>query len=228
MKIKNPSDGISIEESGFYIFFGNKSFSQKIETSLPENFCLLNQVHRKECVEADANQKLTADAHWTRDFKKTLVIKTADCLPVMITNSKEKWMLAIHAGWRGVEQKIVSHSIANFKKLLGTDVRVYIGPHIQQQSFEVDLDVAQRILTAHNLDFSSAGKLCVQKDKKFFINLSELVTRELEAFGLSRSHIWTSDIDTKTNSDYYSFRRGDTGVRNYSLVEFGSISTANN
>lgn len=214
-----------IKENGFQIFFGNKDFSKKIEASMPENFCLLNQVHGKDCVEADNTQKLTADAHWTRDFNKTLVIKTADCLPVFITNSKDKWMLGIHAGWRGVEQKIVSHSLANFKNSLGADVRVYIGPHIQQQSFEVDQDVAQRILAAHYLDFSNAGKLCVQKDKKFFINLSALVIRELEAFGLSRSQISISDIDTKAHPDFYSFRRGNKNVRNYSLVGFGSTNT---
>lgn len=223
MNIQNQVDGISIKDNGFHIFFGNKVFSKKIETSLPENFCLLNQVHGKDCVEADASQKLTADAHWTHDFKKTLVIKTADCLPVMVTHSKEKWMLTIHAGWRGVEQKIVTHSLSQFKKNLDTDIRIYIGPHIQQQSFEVDQDVAQRILSAHNLDFVTAGTLCLEKDNKFFINLSELVNRELKVFGLSRSQIWTSDIDTKTHPDYYSFRRGDINVRNYSLVQIEII-----
>lgn len=36
---------------------------------------------------------------------------TADCLPVLLCNKKATHVAAIHAGWRGLAQGIISHTI---------------------------------------------------------------------------------------------------------------------
>jgi copper oxidase (laccase) domain-containing protein len=86
----------------------------------------------------------------------------------------------------------------------------------------VDHDVAVRILAAHNLDIpkASAHGILIERSNKFYIDLTSLVLRELENLQIQSSHVSISSIDTKTNANYYSYRRGDTGVRNYSLVRF--------
>lgn len=220
----SPLHGTFIDDGEFEIFFGNKEFSAIVESSQDPSLCLLHQVHGAECVEAISNQKPSADAHWTSDPKKQLLIKSADCLPIIVTSSQRRQIWAIHAGWRGVENKITTCALGSFAG--DTSMKVYIGPHIQQDSFAVDHDVAVRILRAHELDLRKASALgiLIERENKFYIDLVALVFGELENLQIQSSNVSVSPVDTKTNSSYYSFRRGDHGVRNYSLVRFKTSS----
>lgn len=214
--------GTLIQDEKFEIYFGNKLFSPVVESSKDASLCFLHQVHGNKCVTATHTEKPDADAQWTDDKNKTLLIKTADCLPILVTSQEQGWILAIHAGWRGVEQKITTQSLKPLLKQADKTIKVYIGPHIQKTSFEVDKDIAERILSAHQKDLNSSIKsgLCLQKENKYFINLSSLVIEELNHFKINSQQINVSPIDTKTDLNYYSYRRGDTGVRNYSLLRF--------
>jgi polyphenol oxidase len=214
--------GTYIDDREFEVFFGNKDFSNLVEASTDSSLCLLHQVHGADCVEATTQQQLSADAHWTSDPQKQLLIKSADCLPIIVTSSLRKQIWAIHAGWRGVEQKITTQALRSFTP--DPSMKVYIGPHIQQDSFAVDHDVAVRILSAHELDLNKANGLGLiyERENKYYIDLVALVFRELEYLQIQSSQVSVSPIDTKTDRNYFSFRRGDTGVRNYSLVRFKS------
>ncbi len=219
--------GILIKDNAFEIFFGNRHFTAQVESPPPHELYLLKQVHGCAVVAASPTI-VEADGHWTAEPDQTLAIKTADCLPILFTSAKHLLVAALHAGWRGVEQKITSHFIQSCHLSSDTSLRMYIGPHIQQKSFEVDLDIAERILSAHSITLKKAlaDSLCVHSNNKYFISLSELVIREALKHGFSRSQIWVSDVDTKTDLDFFSYRRslvsGETGVRNYSVVRRNS------
>lgn len=219
----NPLNGILIRDASFEIFFGNKKFSTEVESTFNSEFSFVKQVHGCTVVPASTTL-MQADGHWTKESEITLAIKTADCLPVLVTSAQHSLVAALHAGWRGVEQKITTHFLQSCKVSQDSSLRLYIGPHIQQKSFEVDRDVAERILSAHNLTVEQAESdtLCIPKDKKYYMDLSELVIREALACGITRPQIWVSDIDTKTDLAFFSYRRsllsGETGVRNYSAV----------
>ncbi len=76
-----------------------------------------------------------ADAHWTSIKDITLGIITADCLPVFVFDLEKELILAIHAGWKGLEKYIILkslHSLSFSQKILA-----FIGPHIQRPSFEI-------------------------------------------------------------------------------------------
>jgi len=195
-------------------FFGKDMALESLEKSFT-HLCFIKQVHGTHLVEADFNTQ-TADAHWTQNKKKSLVIQTADCLPVMAYLPDQRMTLAIHAGWRGVQQKIITHSLTQLKIKKFDPIHLFIGPHIQQKSFEVDKDVANEILTAHGEGLDSS--FCQESDNKYYINLSALVVREVEALKLQLDVLTVSSVDTKTSSSYYSYRDGDRGGRNYSVI----------
>ena len=195
-------------------FFGKDLSRADLEKSFT-NLCFLKQVHGSEIVKADFNEPI-ADGHWTENKKKSLVIQTADCLPVMIYLPKQRLSLAIHAGWRGVEQKIVSKSLSQLPVDKFDPIHLYIGPHIQQKSFETDKDVAVSLLKAHNVSLESL--FCTEQDNKFYIDLAALVVREVEMLKLQIDVLNVTKIDTKTNDHYYSYRAGDRGGRNYSVI----------
>lgn len=195
-------------------FFGKELSRDELEKSFT-HLCFLKQIHSDVLVKADHTEP-TADAHWSDNKAKSLVIQTADCLPVMIYLPKQRLSLAIHAGWRGVQQKIVSKSLSELKIEKFDPIHLFIGPHIQQKSFETDKDVALTILEAHGL--SLENQFCLEQNNKYYIDLASLVVREVENLKLQVDVLTVSNIDTKTNTNYYSYRAGDRGGRNYSVI----------
>jgi polyphenol oxidase len=212
--------GHFVENDFCDILFADKRSSPFFEATSDLHLCVLEQVHGSTVVKATPHEKIKADGHWTQSSGDVLLIKTADCLPIAITDSDRKIAMALHAGWRGVQKKITTQALKQLHFRKNPSVRFYIGPHIQKKSFEVDGDVALEIFSAHGITLAEAlnTNLCFAANNKFLIDLSELVIREIETFGFNRDQICKSDIDTKTDINYYSFRRGDKGVRNYSAI----------
>lgn len=206
---------ISYTHPDYEVFFcGNRFSLNDLNKKFP-NGHILKQVHGDLCVEA-TKELIEADAHWTTQPNQPLIIQTADCLPVMIHLPLSGKVLAIHAGWRGVEQKIVSKSLVHLKVQKKEPIHVYIGPHIQKESFEVDSDVAKKIMSAHDLELTLP--YCEKRNEKYYIDLAALVIREIKALHLNVDVQLVSDIDTKTNSEFFSYRNGDRGGRNYSII----------
>lgn len=177
-----------------------------------------------------------ADAQWTQDQNYSMGIKTADCMPVMICSPQSNIALGIHSGWRGVQQRIVAKAISTLNLQQDPKLKVFIGPHIQHKSFEVGADVALALLSAHDISYQGGNltstapqfevfmkdrkttDLIFEANSKFYINLSALVSWELLRLYIPAQQIWVSDKDTKTDKNYFSYRRGEKGVSNYSLV----------
>jgi YfiH family protein len=253
MHFKNLGD--IHKHENFMVFFGNR---QGNLSSLAPHFpaiSVLKQVHGDKLIKTEAKtqsvaqlavhagvasaespQLPEADAHWCDEKKISIAIKTADCLPVIVCSPQTGIALGIHAGWRGVQQKIVSKCISMLNLQNDPKLGIFIGPHIQLKSFEVDRDVAIDLLRAHNIayfqgDITSsvpqftvfmkdrkASDVVFEKNGKFYVNLSALVSWELLRLYIPPQQIYISDKDTKTDGNYFSYRRGEKGVSNYSLV----------
>jgi len=73
-----------------------------------------------------------------------IAIKTADCVPVLLFDRKQKVVAAVHAGWRGTEQNIVSKTIHKMAEEFGSapsDLFAGIGPSISPEVYEVGEEV---------------------------------------------------------------------------------------
>jgi hypothetical protein len=73
-----------------------------------------------------------------------VAVKTADCVPVLLFDSKRKVVAAVHAGWRGTVQNIVFVTIQKMIKEFGTDpsdLIAGIGPSISPEVYEVGEEV---------------------------------------------------------------------------------------
>lgn len=195
-------------------FFGKNTLIDDLKKENRKLF-QLRQWHSDKLVLADQASP-DADAHWTDQKQQILLIQTADCLPVMIYLPTLNSVLAIHAGWRGVEQKIVSKSLISLGLSKKDSVHVHIGPHIQKKSFEVHEDVALKILKAHDLNLES--EYCHVAHSKYHLDLAALVIREIESLEIQIKMLFKSELDTKTDSRFYSYRCGDRGGRNFSTI----------
>lgn len=102
-----------------------------------------NQVHDNNIVIIDQSQKYdtdfikipSCDGLITKRADIALMIKTADCVPLIIYDSEKKVVVAIHAGWRGLVKNIHKKAIDILKnqyKSNPTNLHVYIGPSIRK------------------------------------------------------------------------------------------------
>jgi hypothetical protein len=74
-----------------------------------------------------------------------LAVQTADCVPILLVDSKKRAVAAIHAGWRGTLQRIVTKTIGKMQMQFGTtssDLLAAIGPSIAGCCYEVGTEVA--------------------------------------------------------------------------------------
>lgn len=75
-----------------------------------------------------------------------LAVKTADCVPVLIGDPKQRVVGAFHAGWRGTAKRIVEKGVGVMRRDFGsdpTDLRAAIGPCIRACCYEVGDEVQE-------------------------------------------------------------------------------------
>lgn len=206
----------------FLVFFGGKKADLPTLQAQLSTHSLsgLKQTHSDILHTTQLDKVLEGDAHWTSNSKIIPYIKTADCMPVMIASPKKNIALAIHAGWRGIENHIVQKSLKQLDLLSDPELRLWIGPHIQQEDFEVDEDVARLILKAYRfpLEAIESQVFYFKKSSKYHLNLVELLTFSLEEMGLEKKQIIVSSVSTRQSENHYSYRRQERGVSNYSFI----------
>ncbi len=87
-----------------------------------------------------------ADALITRTPGLLLGVQTADCVPILLADTRRRAVAAIHAGWRGTLARIVPKTLGRMRMEFGTrprDVVAAIGPAIGGGCYEVGPEVAQ-------------------------------------------------------------------------------------
>lgn len=135
-----------------------------------------------------------------------LAISTADCVPILIYDTRARIVAAAHAGWRGTVGGIVSRvmeCMASHYGTRGSDVRAIIGPSISLRAFEVGDEVYEA--------FSAVGfpmDRIARREEKWHIDLWEANHHLLLEAGLNPTDIHVAGICTFNNSDrFFSARR---------------------
>lgn len=164
-----------------------------------ESFFTLTNTGRREQLEG-------IDAVITNVPGKCLCVSTADCIPVMCYDVRNKAVAAIHAGWRGTVKRIVRKTLRQMQQSYGTrpeDIVAVIGPGISLQSFEVGDEVYQSFQEA-GFDMESIA----ERYSKWHIDLWKANRKELESAGVKSCNIEVSGICTYINNDdFFSARR---------------------
>ena len=100
------------------------------------NLVSLNQIHSDKVLKINnvPKKKLTGDAMITNKQNIAISILTADCAPILIIEKKQKFVGAIHAGWKGAFKGIVKKTIQLLKKngCSEKDMIACIGPCIKK------------------------------------------------------------------------------------------------
>lgn len=146
-----------------------------------------------------------------------LVIKSADCLPVIVYDSVNARIAAVHSGWKGTANSIVKEAIAKMVSLgsSASELKIYVGPHIQKTSFEVMDDVKK----VFEKNFKYKDIIFKKDEKHYLIDLGKVVKLDAISMGVKEENIYISSLDTVTDERFHSYRRDkkDYGLM-YTLV----------
>ena len=145
-----------------------------------------------------------------------LAVSVADCTPILVYDSRNQVVAAIHAGWRGTVSCIVASTLIFMEKTFGTrgvDCFAYIGTCIDECSFEVGDEVA--------LEFSEPFKQFDAGRGKFFVDLKKANAAQLLAFGIPEGQIEISPYCTVRHSDDFFSHRHEQGVTGRCLGVIG-------
>ena len=172
----------------------------------------LNQLHSNASVQIPS-ENIVADSSYTYQKNTVCVVKTADCMPILVTNEEGSFVSAIHAGWRGLSSGIIENTVRNIKSL--SNLIVWIGPHISQKYFEVGAEVKKIFL-----DNDSANAVAFDRgeNKKYLLSLKIVAEIKFNKMGIKNIYCM-DNFCTYANSDiFFSYRRGDINERMSSLV----------
>lgn len=208
--------GYEMKTEKILVFFGDKNatLAQLTETYPKLQFRQLKQTHSDMLIDSKPNsENIEGDAHWTAEKNVALIIRTADCMPIMAYDAKTDRILAIHAGWRGVQNQITLKSLTRLKMQSGI---LFIGPHITQKSFEVQGDVKDALMkSAFDLQEKDVA---LPQDDKFLVDLEKIVRSQILK-STENVNVDTVAIDTKTNLELHSYRRDkENSGRNLSFI----------
>lgn len=149
-----------------------------------------------------------------------LVIRTADCLPILIWDARRQVIGAVHAGWRGSLKAIARKTIGLMQSRFGSrpeDLQVGIGPAAGACCYEVDGPVLEPL--RGEVDFWR--EIVREKEPgKGMLDLAGLNVRQLVRAGVPADRIAVADVCTICHPERFaSYRRdGRSGDRMLSAI----------
>ncbi len=161
------------------------------------------------------------DALITNQKNIMLTILTADCVPILLFDPKQKVVSAVHAGWKGTEQQIVFKTVEKMKKEFNakpSDIIAGVAPSIGKCCYEVDWNVAEH--------FESIEDAYEKKGEKYMLDLPHINKLQLLQAGLLDKNIEMSNICTACEvKDYFSYRKeGGCSGRFMSMIGLGIVN----
>ena len=170
----------------------------------------LRQVHSDTLrfVDRIPGTVLRGDAVATRTPGLLLIIKTADCLPVLLVDETRGAVAAVHCGWRGTLAGILEKTVRGMARRYGSEpgrLLAALGPCIGSGCYEVGEDVRGR--------FREAGfparlfRARPGRPGKSLLDLAAANRLQLRRSGVTARNIFAVGICTHCDPRYPSYRR---------------------
>jgi YfiH family protein len=165
----------------------------------------LRQVHGAyvKSIEAPFEESVEADASLTTLKHEACIVRTADCLPILLCDQAGAMVAAIHAGWKGLVAKVIESTIAKMP-VAPENLMAWLGPAISQKHFEVGAEVYEIFGPSYHSAFIAS-----QRAGHFMADIYQLATIQLLALGVQQ--IFGGDFCTYSDPRFYSYRR-DKGL----------------
>jgi polyphenol oxidase len=166
----------------------------------------LRQIHSDRVVNANGlpDRAQEGDALISDEPGKAIGIRSADCVPILLLDPKNRAVAAVHAGWRGTAAEIVARTIEGMQRAFKTqpsEIYAALGPCISSCCYEVKEDVAAHFAAL----FPEWG------DEHHALRKLDLVEgnrRQMVAAGVPAEQLFDLGLCTACHtSQFFSYRR---------------------
>ena len=170
--------------------------------AIPAEWAFVTQVHGDVvAVVTQPGLQGEADAMYTTAPGVPMAVATADCVPVILEGPDVA--AVIHAGWRGAAAGVVKQLRRALDAAGLTVQRAAIGPAIGPGCYEVGDEVATHF----------PGFVAETRWGTTSVDLPGIVAADLDDLD-----VWRSDVCTYTDTDYASYRRNRTDLRQVAVA----------
>ncbi len=211
---------------------------------------LLRQIHSGlvHCFSASAPapaEPLRGDGSMTRQPGMLLAIQTADCLPILVADVRQRIVAAFHAGWRGTLARIAERGVGRMRAEFNSrpsDLTAAIGPGIGRCCYsvgeEVRMEFTSQFAYADSL-FEEVFDLDPIKQKypmlfltarapghsnlgpSIHLNLAEANRRQLLDAGVEAKNIYSFGLCTACDTRRFFSHRAEQGFTGRMLSVIG-------
>ena len=188
----------------------------------------LRQVHGHTIAiarQGDADQWVppTADGVISKDSAAALVVRVADCTPILLADRRTGAVAAIHAGWRSTMQRIAAEGVAALQRELGSnpsDLVAAIGPSLGSCCGEMGEEVVAAFREAGHGDNVIARWFTREPGRRPHFDLWKANSDQLQDAGVAAESIHVSGLCTRTHPDvFHSYRAaGDRAGRMAAVI----------
>jgi polyphenol oxidase len=175
------------------------------------------------------DQPYRGDASITSTPNLLLATQTADCVPILLVDPKNRAVAAIHAGWRGTLARIAQKTVGRMQAEFGSkpaDLLAAIGPSIGPCCYEVGVELVTKFTAqfADGHEYFDEPRTGDEPNpiqwlnmrppghqpppKNVHLDLRKANVSQLKATGLRAANIHVSDLCTACNTGFlFSYRK---------------------
>jgi YfiH family protein len=147
-------------------------------------------------------------------------VRTADCLPIWILNPGERKLCALHAGWRGIRDHIVTHGLQTLARCSNSpsaDFLAVFGPAIRSCCYRVGPEVREQ--------FAAAGHSVKDLFDGPHLDLAAAAAAELKRSGVLQ--VLDSGVCTGCRvREFFSYRRAGDADRILAIAGFRNMDAS--
>tara|TARA_B100000212_G_scaffold303668_1_gene250587 strand:- start:471 stop:1235 length:765 start_codon:yes stop_codon:yes gene_type:complete len=225
-----------LEKHGFTHAFFTKDSSDIELKYLSKNFqrnyknCYNKQVHSNFIVfgsETNTNHPIFADGIISDQENQNLWIYTADCMPILVADFRNKIVASLHCGRMGLEKKIIKKLVTLLKNqgCNLSNLIVAIGPTISSKKYIIEKDLFNqfnRNINCSNIyfdNFKTNNFLQINAEEKIELSLKKYAYCQLIQENIHSKNIDISNQCTYIlNNEFHSYRKTKTEKRQWSFI----------
>lgn len=152
----------------------------------------------------------------TNELGIPLMLRFADCVPILLYDPAHHAIGIAHAGWRGTVAKVLTNTVNAMRQEFGTlphDLFACIGPSIGPCCYEIGADVLEKVKHAYPDTFD----LLIHQNGAAHLNLWQANAAQLRALGVGQIEI--AEICTADHThDFYSWRREQAHTGRFAAI----------
>lgn len=189
----------------------------------PGRIVSLNQVHGRDVVRIEASvspqtleaiplERPAADAAVSDAPDVALVVRAADCVPLLIADTRTGAVAAAHSGWRGTAAGVAVAAVHEMQRQSGSqaaDLVVAIGPAIGPCCYEVGSDLVDAFAAAGHERYLIDRWFMTPRERRMRLDLVGANRDQLILAGVREEHIHACGLCTAMHLDVLTSYRAE-------------------